>query len=304
MTLYKRTDESCFKDIKNFDYMCHFISNIVDISDKYSDFRIAYVDENTKGKSGTIVCIHGHPTWSYLWRHLIPIAIKADFRVIALDLPGFGRSDKPLKEEFFEFNNYRKILLKFIDKLKLENIFLFLHEWGGTLGLTLPMENARVFSGLVCFSAYMGNNITSVSQSYLNWISTNIESEELNIRALMARTNRILNLSECNAYEAPFPDATFKTAIKMLPNMFPIYKDDEANNICIAAENWWKENSLSKCIMIGSGRDPLIPLEKMKLLSRLISTDGETHVISNAGHFIPEWGMEFGEELINQLKEN
>ena len=304
MTFYKRTDKSFFKDITNFDYVTHYLYDIVEKSDKYSDFRIAYIDENKEGKSGTILCIHGHPTWSYLWRHLIPIAIKADFRIIALDLPGFGKSDKPLKEEFFEFYNYRKILLNFIDKLSLENIYLFLHEWGGTLGLTLPMENAKIFSGLVCFSTYMGNNITKVSENYLNWINTNIESNELNIRALMARTNRILNLSECNAYEAPFPDASYKLAIKMLPKMFPINKDYEGNNICQLAENWWQENSLSKCIMIGSGRDPLIPLEKMKLLSKLIATDDVTHVINNAGHFIPEWGMEFGEELINQLKDD
>ena len=113
----------------------------------WNGVRVHYVDEGPK-EGPVMLLLHGMPTWGYLYRDMIPILIAKGYRCIVPDHIGFGRSDKPLKEEFFEFDNYRKILLKFIDKLKLENIFLFLHEWGGTLGLTLPMENARVFSGL------------------------------------------------------------------------------------------------------------------------------------------------------------
>ena len=103
MQLFKRTSEDAFQNIENFHYQTHYISSLVSDNNEYKDFRIAYIDENNEAKNGTLLFIHGHPTWSYLWRHLIPIALKQDYRVVAIDLPGFGKSDKPLKEDFFTF---------------------------------------------------------------------------------------------------------------------------------------------------------------------------------------------------------
>ncbi len=100
MQLFKRTPEEAFQNIESFDYKTHYIANLVNTSSEYKDFRIAYIDENTQSKNGTLLFIHGHPTWSYLWRHLIPIALKQDYRVLAIDLPGFGKSDKPIREDF------------------------------------------------------------------------------------------------------------------------------------------------------------------------------------------------------------
>ena len=304
MQFFKRTPEEAFKNIENFNYKTNYISNLVSLSREYKEFRIAYIDENAQANNGTLLFIHGHPTWSYLWRHLIPIAIKQNYRVLAIDLPGFGKSDKPLKENFFTFKNYRDILLNFINQLNLENITLILHEWGGTLGLTLPMENPEKYLGVICFNAYINNNSVKLDSNYLNWIETNITNDDLNVRALMARTNRILKLSECNAYEAPFPDKNYKLALKMLPSIFPLSEESEGYEIGLKAEQWWIENNIIKCMLIGSAKDPIIPLEKMKNLSQIIATDEVTHVINNAGHFVPEWGMEFGEELFKQLKDH
>ena len=304
MQLFKRTSDDFFHNVKNFNYQTKYIYELADFIDGYKDFRLAYIDENHDGESGTLLFIHGHPTWSYLWRHLIPIAIKQNFRILAIDLPGFGKSDKPVKKNFFSFNNYRKILLNFIDKLNLKNINLVLHEWGGTLGLTLPIEDPKNYSGVICFNTYMSNNSIKLGSNYINWIDSNINNDNLNVRALMARTNRILNLSECNAYEAPFPDQSYKLALQLLPSLFPSSEEKEGYQLTLKVEKWWKENSLDKCFILGSAKDPLIPLEKMKLLSQIISTDEITHVINNAGHFVPEWGMEFGYELFSQFKES
>ena len=227
MNLFKRTPENCFQNIENFDYKTHYINELITFDNKYKDFRIAYIDENHEGKSGTLLFIHGHPTWSYLWRHLIPIAIKQNFRTLAIDLPGFGKSDKPLQKDFFTFINYRNTLLNFIKKLNLKNITLVLHEWGGTLGLTLPIDDPKNYKGIVCFNTYMNNNIIKMGPNYLNWIDTNINNDDLNVRALMARTNRILNLSECNAYESPFPDKSYKLALQILPSIFPASKEKD-----------------------------------------------------------------------------
>ena len=303
MQLFKRTPEEAFQNVENFAYKTNYITNLISLSPEYKDFRIAYIDENHQAKNGTLLFIHGHPTWSYLWRHLIPIAIKQDYRVLAIDLPGFGKSDKPLKEDFFSFKNYRNILLNFVIQLNLKNLTLVLHEWGGTLGLTLPMENPEKYSGVICFNAYINNHSVKLDSSYMNWIKTNITNDDLNVRALMARTNRILKLSECNSYEAPFPDKDYKLALKMLPSIFPLSEESEGYEIGLRAEEWWRQNTTTKCILIGSAKDPIIPLEKMKNLSQIIATDKVTHVINNAGHFVPEWGMEFGEELFRQFKD-
>ena len=303
MQLFKRTPEEAFQNIENFHYQTHYISNLFSENNEYKDFRIAYIDENNKAKNGTLLFIHGHPTWSYLWRHLIPIALKQDYRVLAIDLPGFGKSDKPIREDFFTFKNFRDILLNFIDQMNLKNLTLVLHEWGGTLGLTLPMEDPEKYLGVICFNSYINNNLVKLDSNYLNWIETNITNDDLNVRALMARTNRILKLSECNAYEAPFPDKSYKLALKKLPSIFPVSKEAEGYEISLKAEEWWKQNITTKCMLIGSAKDPIVPLEKMKILSQIIATDEVTHVINNAGHFVPEWGMEFGEELFRQLKD-
>ena len=298
---FLETSPNCFEDIQNFPYKPNFINDMSGLPNDYNNLKVAYIDENKGGQKGVLLMIHGHPTWSYLWRHLIPFGIKYDYRVIAIDLPGFGRSDKPIDKNFFKFNNFRQLLLNFIDNLNLKGITLFLHEWGGTLGLTLPMENISKFEALVVFNSYFGNSLTKVTDGYMNWINTNINSDSLNVRALMARTNRILNLAECNAYEAPYPDKQFKTSLQMLPGMFPLNEEYDGFELCKKALDWWDENKLKKVLVIGGGRDPLVPVEKMRLLSKIISTDNQTHVINNAGHFVPEWGMEFGEELFENL---
>ena len=117
----------------------------------------------------------------------------------------------------------------------------------------------------------------------------------------MARTNRVLNLPECNSYEAPYIGKEDKLSLKMLPGIFPVDSSYNGYDICTKALAWWEENNLDKVFVIGGGRDPLVTVDKMKSLSKIISTDNQTHIINNAGHFVPEWGMEYGEELFQQL---
>ena len=301
MELFKTTSEFEFKSIPNFGYKTHFMHDNLGLPEEYKGFKVAYIDENKSSIKGTLLFIHGYPTWSFLWRHLISNAITKDYRIVAIDLPGFGKSDKPLDKNFFSFNNYRNLLLHFIQNLNIKNITLFLHEWGGTLGLTLPMENSNLYKGIACFSSYLGNNHIKISDSYNNWIEKCSETEDLNVRALMARTNRILNLSECNAYEAPFPDNTYKLALKQLPKIFPVDETKDGFNICKSAENWWQKEGIENTIILGGGKDPLVTIDKTKMISKIITKEGSSHVINNAGHFVPEWGMEFGDELYEHL---
>ena len=119
-----------------------------------------------------------------------------------------------------------------------------------------PSEVSNETERLFTFNndLFDGNNLVKLDSNYLNWIETNITNDDLNVRALMARTNRILKLSECNAYEAPFPDKSYKLALKKLPSIFPVSKETEGYEISLKAEEWWKQNITTKCMLIGSAK--------------------------------------------------
>ena len=300
--LVKRTPEDNFSKITNFSYKPNYITHEKFSNDYDVTVRIAYIDETIKQDSkATMLFLHGHPTWSYLWRHIIPEALKNNYRVVAPDFPGFGRSDKPTRSDFYTFETLRNSIIFLIKKLDLQNIILVLHEWGGTIGLTLPLEMPDRFKKVICFNSYLANGITRISESYRDWIKHNTENKDLNIRALMARTNRILSISECNNYSAPFPDETYKTALYSLPSNFPLNKTDSGAIISQKAEEWWQEDRLEKNIIFCGTRDPLITLDYMKKLSSLIPCDNIINTLNNAGHFAPEWGMEFNKLLFSEL---
>ena len=299
--LFKAIEEENFSKIKDFDYNFKYIDDVCEFKRGYEDFKIAYIDENSNCNEAVVFLIHGFPTWSFLWRHFIKILIEKECRIIAIDLPGFGRSDKPLDSEFYNFSNYRNIILKFIEKMSLSNITLITHEMGGTLGMTLPMTNPTKFKAAITLSSFLPNNFFSLSDGYLNWLENCKKENHLNVRALMARTNRILNLSECNAYAAPFSNEDCNYVLKKFPSIFPANENIEGFDICREAVEWWQEVGIDKSLLVTGGRDPLFTIENAKQLAKIISSDDNTHVINNAGHFVPEWGMEFGKELFDKI---
>ena len=299
-----RTPEQNFHNIPDFDYTPKYIDSLKSINYKNNNCRMAYIDETiTKDINGTFLFIHGHPTWSYLWRHIIPIVLKSGYRVIAPDLPGFGRSDKPTDAQFYNFNTMRNSIIEFIEFLDLKNITLVLHEWGATLGLTIPLQMPDRIEGIICFNTWFANGTTHISESYKNWHNHNIENKDLNIRALMARTNRILSLAECNAYHSPFPEPQYKTSLYSLPKIFPYRQDGETGKILLESDLWLRNQFDGTAFFLFGMRDPLITSESMSLLSRSVKNSEPMLALNNAGHFSPEWAMEFSDELIANYKD-
>ena len=123
--------------------------------------RMHYIDEGPRDAAVTVLCLHGNPTWSYLYRHMIPVFTGAGLRVVAPDLIGFGRSDKPTDEAWHQFDRHRQSLLKLIETLDLRNVMLVCQDWGGIFGLTLPMASNR--------SSRSGSR--QMAQSMLFWSS-------------------------------------------------------------------------------------------------------------------------------------
>jgi tRNA(adenine34) deaminase len=134
-----RTSEECFANLPGYAWQANYLSDLPALD----GLRMHYINEGPPDAATTYLCLHGNPAWSYLYRKMIPVFTEAGQRVLAPDLIGFGKSDKPKKDSAHTFAFHRQVLLEFIERLDLRNIVLVVQDWGGILGLTLPMAAPR-----------------------------------------------------------------------------------------------------------------------------------------------------------------
>ncbi|MEO7937251.1 MAG: haloalkane dehalogenase, partial [Burkholderiaceae bacterium] len=211
-----RTPDERFHDLAGYPFEPHYIHGV-------SGLRMHFVDEGPRD-GPVFLCLHGQPSWSYLYRKMIPLFAKAG-RVIAPDLIGFGRSDKPVDESVHSFEFHRNALLALIETLKLTDITLVCQDWGGVLGLTLPMAMPDQFSRLIVMNTALATGETPPGAGFDAWRAFNRSQPDLDIAALMQRATPILSEAEAAAYAAPFPDARYKAAVRAFPDMLPTTLD-------------------------------------------------------------------------------
>ena len=301
MTKIYRTPEEKFTNLPGFSYIPNYLEEIKGFNEIKEGLRISYVDEGPKNSELTFLLVHGYLTWSYMWRHFIKVLTENNQRAVAIDLPGFGRSDKPIDESLYTFSNLRNSLINTIERLDLKNVVLVVHDWGGILGLTIPMEMEERFEGIILHNTVVTTGTQIMSESYVDWRKYCIDNPDLNVRAVIARTNRILNLKECNAYHAPFDNYDSKAALRALPKILPDSPDKEGADISRKASLWLNEKFDGTSVLLSGMRDPLYPQEVIKYLGNIVK---ETYIlpgIDNAGHFLPEWAMEYGENLLDNF---
>ena len=286
-------------NLPDFPYEPRYEKNIKGF-ENYEDMRMAYIDTGNKDSELTFLMLHGSPTWSYMWRHFIKEVERANFRAVAFDMPGFGRSDKPLDKEAYTFDALRSSIICMIERLDLKNIVLVVHEWGGFLGLTIPMDMPDIFDGIIIHNTTLATGNNLISDSYTDWRKYIKDNPDLNIRAIMARTNKILNLKECNTYHAPFDNYESKIALRSMPEIFPDSKEKEGIKISQQAQDWFSEEFDGLALSVSGMRDPLFPQDALNSFFNSIKGIHKLSGIDNAGHFLPEWAMEYGENLINQ----
>tara|TARA_B100000686_G_scaffold272212_1_gene289242 strand:- start:9577 stop:10572 length:996 start_codon:yes stop_codon:yes gene_type:complete len=296
---YRSKNESLF-NIKDFPYEDKYLNNIRGF-DKYKDIRMSYIDEGNKTSDLTFLMLHGSPTWSYLWRHFIKEVVDAKYRAVALDMIGFGRSDKPLEEEAYTFESMRESIISAIEQLDLKNIVLVVHEWGGFLGLTIPMEIKERIDGVIIHNTTLTTGNQLMSDSYSDWRKYIADNPDLNVRAIMARTNKILNLKECNTYHAPFDSFESKIALRTMPKIYPDHPDKPGAKLAQRSLDWYSEEFDGLIVAISGMRDPLFPQEAQNAFLNSISVIVKLPGVDNAGHFLPEWAMEYGKDLITNF---
>ncbi|MFX1575060.1 MAG: haloalkane dehalogenase [Promethearchaeota archaeon] len=275
-----RTPEERFENLPDFPFEPHFV--------EVNGIRIHYVDEGPKDAE-VVLLMHGEPSWSFLYRHMIPILVKAGFRSVAPDLVGFGRSDKPTKKEDHTYAKHVQWISKLVEMLDLQKITLFCQDWGSLIGLRVAIENQERFNRIVLSNGGLPTGEQRMNEAFSNWRQFSRESPNFDIKfVVQSGTTTKLSNDILNGYDAPFPDDTYKAGARILPSLVPITIDDpeyEANKKAFEEFGKWEKpflTAFSDSDQITSGGDRFwqgyVPGAK-----------GQNHtIIKNAAHFVQE----------------
>lgn len=283
-----RTDDSRFQDLPGFVYA----PNYTFLLRAEPALRMHYIDvaPTSSANGRTALCLHGQPTWSYLYRKMVPGLTAAGYRVVAPDLFGFGRSDKPREEAVYTFDFHRDSLIAFIKTLELRQITLVCQDWGGLLGLTIPMDMPDRFEALLVMNTTLGTGDVPLSQGFLDWRAWNNKNPDMPIAALMKRSTPILSDAEASAYDAPFPDAAFKAGVRRFPNLVPDHPDAGGAALSRRAREWWSTAWSGRTAMAIGDKDPVLGPPGMQALAKLIRGCPPPLHIPEGGHFVQEYG--------------
>lgn len=292
-----RTPARCFDDLPGYPWAPHYVNDLPALN----GLRLHYLDEGPQNAPLTWLCLHGHPTWSYLYRKMIPVFLAAGHRIIAPDLIGFGKSDKPKKEGVHSFSWHRQTLLELVERLDLHRVVLVVQGWGGLLGLTLPMESEHRYSGLVVMNTALATGDVPLHNGFLAWRDTCAKTSDFDASQPMARTHPGVSLSEGNAYAAPFPDAGHCAALRVFPDLVPECNDSDGAEVSRLARDFWRERWSGQALMAIGLQDSVFGAGPMGQLHALIQNCFPPLLLAEAGHFVPEQGETVAQEAIARM---
>jgi pimeloyl-ACP methyl ester carboxylesterase len=290
-----RTPDARFAALPGFPFAPRYFERLPG----FDGLRLHYLDEGPRGAAHVFLCLHGQPTWSYLYRRMIPVFTASGARVVAPDLFGFGRSDKPAEESWYTFTRHRDALLAFVAALDLRGVTLVVQDWGGLLGLTLPMDLAGRFDRLIVMNTTLGTGDAPLSEGFLAWRAWANRNPDMDVAKLMKRSCPHLSDAEAAAYAAPFPDATFKAGVRRFPNLVPDRPDADGAAISRRARDWWEREWAGRSFMAVGATDPVLGPPVMHALRRHIRGCPEPYVLAQAGHFAQEWGAEIARAALS-----
>ena len=279
-----RTPDERFRDLPGFPWAPHDVA----ILEGFEGLRVHYLDEGPRDAEVTALCLHGTPTWCYLYRHMIPVFVDAGVRVVAPDLIGFGRSDKPAEPGWHSFDKHRAMLMRFVEWFDLKNIMLVCQDWGGLLGLTLPHEMPERFTRLLVMNTGLG--IGEVTEGFRLWRAYSNTQSDLPVGKLLGRGKPGLTAEELAAYDAPFPEARYKAALHAFPNLVPEGNDAPGVAVSRRAAEFWSRQWAGDSFMAIGMKDPVLGEAPMRALQQVIRGCPPPLELAEAGHFVPEWG--------------
>jgi len=294
-----RTPEERFANLPGYPFAPHYV-DLGRAIGRGGEARMHYLDE---GRGEVVLCLHGEPSWSFLYRRMIPI-LSRRARVIAPDLFGFGKSDKFTEPDDYSYRMHRDAVLGLMDALRLEQITLVCQDWGGLLGLQLAGQLPDRFARLVIMNTALPTGEGEVGPGFLAWrqYATTVPDlpvGELFGRAIIDESRRTPEILA--GYDAPYPDRRYKEGAHRFPALVPIERDAPG-----AAENREAWKTLSRwskpCLLMFGDKDPVLGLPAGHLFEQKMPNAGPMVVIHDAGHFLQEdKGEEIAERIVTFL---
>lgn len=286
-----RTPEECFADLPDFHYPPHYVS--------LDGLRIAYIDEGPRD-APPVLLMHGEPSWSFLYRKMIPTLVAAGHRVIAPDLVGFGRSDKPSRDSDYSYLNHVQWMCAWMERIDLQHATLFCQDWGSLIGLRMVTHAPERFDRVVLANGGLPTGTQSnTPKAFKYWRAFALFSPWFPIgRIVNSGCVKKLTPRELAAYDAPFPSSKYKKAARVFPKLVPTTANDPErarNEQAWEILKQWNKPFLT----LFSSRDP-ITRGGEKLFQRLVpGAAKQAHSITRgAGHFLQE---DKGHELAEQI---
>lgn len=283
-----RTPDDRFTDLPGWEWE----SQYAEVGSGDLALRMAYVDVSPGGSDSarTVLLLHGEPTWSYLYRHMIPPLLGAGLRVVAPDLVGFGRSDKPVGQDEYSYQRHVDWLRELLfDVLDLRDVVLVCQDWGGLLGLRLVGEHPERFAGVVASNTMLPTGDHDPGEAFRAWREYARTTEEFNIGNIVnGGSVRTLSESEVAAYDAPFPDDRFKDGARKFPALVPTTPDDPASAANRSA--WASLSQFARPFVCAFGDSDPITGAAAGVLPKLIpgAADQPHETLERTGHFCQE----------------
>jgi haloalkane dehalogenase len=276
MTAVFRTPEERFEGLPGYPYEPHYV--------EVGGLRLHHIDE---GKGPTVVCFHGEPDWSYLYRHMLDALVSSGHRVVCPDLVGFGKSDKPTDQAWYTYERHVEHVTDHLAQIELEDVTVVVQDWGGPIGLRWAVEHAEQVGRLVVMNT--GLFTGRVSKGFMAWREFAERTPDLPIGMIMqGATTTELPPEVIAAYEAPFPSPESKAGAQRFPLLVPVSSEDPGVPEMLAVQDElsrWQKPAL----VAFSDSDPVFPYPQAgEVFTSLLTTAGEQVRIEGAAHFLQE----------------
>lgn len=291
MTKFLRTPDERFHDLPGWDLEPRYVD--------VSGIRMHYVDEGPRN-ADPVLLLHGEPTWGYLYRYMIKSLVAAGRRCVAIDLVGFGRSDKPTEPEAYSYQTHLDWLWGAVRELELQRVTLFGQDWGGLLGLRIVAEDPERFARVCASNTFLPTGDQDPGDGFKRWREYSQTTPEFHVGGIV-KGGCVKDLDDATiaAYDAPFPDDTYKVAARRFPLLVPITPDDPASDANRKAWDALRRYERPFLTLFGDS-DPVTKGADRVLQKLIPGCEGQPHeTITNAGHFIQEDAGETLAEKIN-----
>jgi haloalkane dehalogenase len=286
-----RTPEERFQNLPGYP----FAPNYLEVPDSEGgNLRVHYIDEGPRN-APPVLLMHGEPSWSYLYRKMIPVITEAGFRAVAPDLVGFGRSDKPSRRDDYTFQRHVDWMQAFIGRLKLMGVTLVCQDWGGLIGLRLVAGEPERFIRVVAANTGLPTGDQEMPEAFYAWRKFSRETPEFPVGVIVSGgCAKPMTPEVMAAYDAPFPDESYKEGARIFPGLVPVSADDPAAPANRRA--WEVLQTFDKPFLTAfSDSDPITKGGEQILQKLIPGAKGQPHTkIKGGGHFLQE---DCGEDL-------